>query len=143
MKKLLLVICVVGCWITLTTAQSYIYMPTDIDKSDETERIVDFHADIDIQTDGNIVVTEYITIYAAGIDIKRGIIRNIPEYRMDKNGKKHTMPVHVRGLSRNGKKSDYHKEKTNGQIEIYFGSSDVLLEKGFISTNLFMRRAGK
>ena len=130
MKKLLLVVCMVGCWITLATAQSYNYMPTDMDKSDETERVIDFHADIDIQTDGNIVVTEYITVYAAGIDIKRGIIRNIPEYRVDKYDNKQTTPVKVRGLSRNGKKSGYHSEQVNGEIEIYFGSSDVLLEKG-------------
>ena len=75
-------------WFVSLTAQSYTYTPTDADRSNTTERIVNLHADIEIQTDGNIVVTVYVTLYSAGIDIKRGIVHTIQEYRMDKNGKK-------------------------------------------------------
>ena len=36
------------------------------------ERILDFHADIDVHTDGSMRVTETITVRAEGREIKRG-----------------------------------------------------------------------
>jgi Predicted membrane protein len=127
-----ILICVSAQMLASVT-QSYNYMPTESDRSNTTERIIDFHADIKIMPDGNAVITEYLTLYAAGIGIKRGILRNIPEYRIDKNGTKRTLPVNIISLKRNGESSEYHTEISydSGERErvIYFGSSNVMLEK--------------
>ena len=129
-----------------SATQQYTYTPTAADKKNTTERIIDFHADIKIMTDGNAVITEYLTLYAAGIDIKRGIIRNIPEYRIDKNGTKKKLPVNIVSLKRNGESSEYHTEISNvsGKRErvVYFGSSDVMLEKGIHQYELVYETRG-
>ena len=136
MKKLVLLLFMIGGLTIQAPAamQPYTYITTEADRSNDTERYIDFHADIKIMTDGNVIITEYITLYAAGVDIKRGITRSIPEYRIDKNGKKKTIPVKVISLSRNGERSDYHTEASNGssgrECVVYFGSGDVMLKKG-------------
>ena len=54
------------------------------------ERIVSFHADIDVQADGGMNVTETITIRAEGRDIKRGIYRDLPTTYSDAAGRRIT-----------------------------------------------------
>ena len=134
MKQLFWFSCLLICVIETATAQSYIYTPTDNDRSNKTERIIDLYADIKIRIDGTVTVTEYFTIYASGIDIRRGIARNIPEYRTDKNGKRKTIPVNILSLTHNGEKSEYHTETSyqsgGKEIILYTGSSNILLEKG-------------
>ena len=134
MKKLLLISFLLICVIVPATAQSYAYEPTDDDLSNTTERIIDLYADIEIQTDGTVTVTEYFTFYVNRININRGIIRNIPEQRIDKNGKKKTIPVKILSVTHNGKESDYHTETKynsgNRELYIYTGSQSILLEKG-------------
>ena len=105
------------CLIIPTAAQSDIYTPTDADQANTTERIINFHADIEIKPDGNLTVTEYLTIYAGGIDIQRGIIRNIPKNRVDTAEIKRKSTIKVISLTRNGEKSDYHTEMTSDYNE--------------------------
>jgi len=35
-----------------------------------------------VKHNGNLIVAEYLTIYADGIDIRHGIVRNIPKLRV-------------------------------------------------------------
>ena len=42
------------------------------------ERILDFHSDIDIATDGSMIVAETIKVNAEGNRIRRGIYRDFP-----------------------------------------------------------------
>ena len=53
----------------------------------QTERIIRFHSDIKIETDGRIEVAEHIKVYAGGNEIKRGIVREFPLYRKNDKGK--------------------------------------------------------
>jgi len=43
----------------------------------QQERIIRFHSDIKIETDGRIEVAEHIRVYAGGNEIRRGIIREL------------------------------------------------------------------
>jgi hypothetical protein len=52
------------------------------------ERVIRFHSDITIDTTGRIEVTEHIRVYAAGNEIKRGIVRELPLTREMKDGKR-------------------------------------------------------
>ena len=145
MKKLLL-FCLLMGWVLPLPAQPGAYIPTDADRNNTTERIIDLHADIKIMTDGTVIVTEYLTIYAAGIDIRRGIIRNIPKCRKDRDGKKKTLPVKIRSLTRNGEPSEYRTETSyksgDEELLVYTGSSDVLLEKGIHQYTLVYETRG-
>ena len=129
-----------------SASQPYTYTPTEADRSNDMERIIDFHTDIRVMTDGNAIITEYLTLYAAGIDIKRGIKRNIPEYRIDKNERIKTLPVNIISLKRNGEQSEYHTEisynSENRERVVYFGSSDVILEKGIHQYELVYETRG-
>ena len=125
MKKILIP-CLLMIWFVSLSAQIYTYTPTDADRNNTTERIINLHVELEIQTDGNLIVTEYFTIYAAGIDIRRGIDRIIPEFRLDKDKKERSTPVKIHGLTHNGKKSDYVKTFSNKCYTIGFGNDDFL-----------------
>ena len=43
------------------------------------ESVKAFHADIQVQTDGSVIVTEKITVNSEGLRIKRGISRHLPK----------------------------------------------------------------
>ena len=43
----------------------------------QQERIIRFHSDIKIETDGRLEIAEHIRVYADGNKIKRGIIREL------------------------------------------------------------------
>ena len=64
-----------------------------------SEGIKNFHADIQVQTDGSVVVTEKITVHSDGLRIKRGISRHLPK----KKGVKYS----VLSVKRDGKKEPY------------------------------------
>ena len=117
-------------WFVPLMAQTYSYRPTKEDLNNTRERLIDFHSDIDIQIDGTVRVTEYITLYAEGIDIRRGIVRNIPEIRVNEDGREKKIPVKVISLKRNGSESPYHTEYANNDREIFFGSSEATLATG-------------
>ena len=144
MIKPLLLSCLLFAWIMPSVvAQSDIYTPTEADMANSTERIIDLHSDIEIKSDGNLIVTEYLTIYCAGIDIRRGIVRNIPEQRVDTAGVKRRTPINVLSLTRNGESSGYHKERLGRDLLIYTGSSDVMIEKGIHQYKLVYETQGK
>ena len=134
MKKLYLFLNMFICLVVPVSAQPYFYTPTGADKNNHTERIIDLHADIRIHSDGNVIVTEYFTVYAAGVNIRRGITRDIPEYRIDRNNKTRSIPVEILSVKHNGEISEYHTETSrksgNSEIIVYTGSSDAFLEKG-------------
>ena len=98
--------------------------------SQQHERIIRFHADITIDTDGRIEIAEHIKVYAAGIEIKRGIVREIPLYRRDNKGKRVRMDYKVLSVKCNGTNTQYRTENENRNLVIYIGDANVLLTKG-------------
>lgn len=100
------------------------------DANYEVERIIRFHSDIDIETDGKVTVSESIKVYGGLYDIQRGIVRSIPLYRTTKEGKKERVNFKVTEVQRDGKKEKYKTEDTNGYREIYIGNADVRLQLG-------------
>ena len=121
-------------WIVPATAQSNVYTPTEADMENTMERFLHFHVDIVIHPDGNAVFTENITLYAAGIDIRKGIIRNIPEYRIEASGRKKNIPIKVLNVMLDGEDVIFRTESrlTSGKPEqlIYTNESDYFLKKG-------------
>lgn len=95
-----------------------------------TERFLNFHVDIEVDTTGRMEIKEYISVYANGRNIRRGIFRQIPIYRTDVYGKKHKLDIKVLSVSRDGNPEEYSTSTEGDYREIRIGSPDVLLSPG-------------
>ncbi|MDR2918190.1 MAG: DUF2207 domain-containing protein [Tannerella sp.] len=98
--------------------------------SNESEHILHFHSDIVIEETGRVLISESIKVYAAGEDIKRGIVRSIPLYRNDNKNNKVRMDFRILSVLRDGSHEDFMTEDYGDNREIYIGNKDVLLKPG-------------
>jgi uncharacterized membrane protein YgcG len=106
------------------------------------ERILSFHSDVHVLTDGIIEVTETIQVQAEGKQIRRGIYRDFPvEYR-DRLGNIHKISVETLSLQRNDKIEPYKTVRNGRDIRTYFGRSDVFISSG-IHTYTYRYRANR
>ncbi|GGG52508.1 membrane protein [Bizionia arctica] len=96
----------------------------------QSERVLSFHSDIQVDTSSVITVTESIKIYATGTIFKRGITRTIPTESLDSLGRKHKLDFKILSIERDGSVSKYHTEKGSGSITIFVGEQDVFLTEG-------------
>jgi hypothetical protein len=95
----------------------------------ENERILSFHSKIEIQKDRSVIVTEEITVWSQGIEIKRGVYRDVPlNFKLPDGTIRQSLKI--LNLERNGKPEKYKTEMITGGIRIYAGSSDVNLTRG-------------
>ncbi len=96
----------------------------------QDERIIRFHADIVIDTTGRIEVAEHIRVYAAGIDIRRGIIREIPIYRRNNTGRRKHVDIRVLSVQCNGADVPYLRKEESGHAVIRTGDENTWLTPG-------------
>ena len=73
------------------------------------------------------MVTETITVVAAGQEVKRGITRTLP------------LPVELLTVRRDGRAEPYHTTRRDGHLTLYAGERAVLLEPGTYSYQLTYR----
>ena len=64
------------------------------------EIIRSFHSNIDIAVDGELTVTETITVQSEGKQIKRGIYRDFPTLYTDRYGNRHRVMFDVIEIGR-------------------------------------------
>lgn len=112
----------------------------------ESDRILLFHSDISIQTNGDILVKETIKVYN-GIGgsndlIQRGIVRSFPTVYKTKEGFRSTVPFKLISTRKNGIPEPFHSKELENGIEFYLGSSDVYLDEG-IYTYEIIYQTGK
>lgn len=87
------------------------------------ETIKDFHADIQAQTDGSVLVIERITVHSDGLQIKRGISRSLPKTK----GVKYS----VLSVKRDGKKEPYSVSNCSKRFfTINIGNENYLPHNG-------------
>ena len=96
----------------------------------ENERITSFHSDMVIDVDGTVRVTEHIAVYAAGREIKQGIVRKIPLYRTDRNGKRKKVDIQMISVQFNNSKINSRIDRETDDILVYTADHDVFLEPG-------------
>ena len=96
----------------------------------QQERIIRFHSDIKIETDGRIEVAEHIRVYAGGNEIKRGIVRKLLLYRENNKGKKVKMDYKILSVQCNGADTKYRTEHRSEKLEVYIGDAEALLSAG-------------
>ena len=111
--------------------------------SAQSERIISFHSDIEVDTSSTITIKESIKIYANGTVFKRGITRTIPTVSRDSSGKKVMLDYKILSVERDGRTSKYHTQKGNDVITIYVGESEVFLNEGEYNYTITYRMSGQ
>jgi len=94
------------------------------------ERILDYHSDILIHTDGSLMVTETIRVQAEGNNIRRGIFRDFPTRYKDRYGNHYQVGLDVLDVQRNGAPEPFHTENRANGVRIYIGSADRMVANG-------------
>ncbi|MBN2010807.1 DUF2207 domain-containing protein [candidate division KSB1 bacterium] len=98
--------------------------------AEQEERILNYHSDIFIQSDGSMLVTETIRVIAMGDNIKRGIYRTFPTTYHDQYGNRIKVGFNVTDVLRDGRQEAYHIERESNGVKIYIGQQDVFLKSG-------------
>jgi len=96
----------------------------------EPERILNFTSHIQISLDGSMTVTESITIYASGNQIKRGIYRDFPTRYKARQGNTINVGFKVLEVLRDGQSEGYHLKTLSNGIRVYIGRKNRMLQPG-------------
>ncbi|HQV51289.1 MAG: DUF2207 domain-containing protein [Flavobacteriales bacterium] len=96
----------------------------------QSERINSFHTDLTVAPDGQLTVTEEITIHAEGDQFKRGIVRKLPLRFQDHNGRQHRVTYELSAVEIFGATSPYHTATEGDDFLLYVGSEGNFLEPG-------------
>lgn len=91
------------------------------------EVITNFASQIEIKRNGVIVVTETIQVQVEGVEIKRGIYRDLPTIFQGPLSLRQEVPFHVLSVRRDGRDEPWRTELRSNGIRIYIGDANVLL----------------
>jgi uncharacterized membrane protein YgcG len=94
------------------------------------ERILSFHSEIRVLTDGMIEVTETIKVRAEGNRIKRGIYRDLPTEYEDGHGNEVKIAFKPLAVLRNERPEAFHTQEIRRGVRTYFGSANRLINAG-------------
>ena len=94
------------------------------------ERILEFHSDIQVLTDGWIEVTETIKVRAEGNRIRRGIYRDFPTEYRDRLNNRYEVDFEPLAVLRNDLREDFHTQGIDRGRRVYFGSANRYLDHG-------------
>ncbi len=96
----------------------------------QSEKINAFHTDLTVAADGQLTVTEEITIHAEGVEFKRGIVRKLPLRFTDHNGRQHRVQYELTAVEIFGAPSPHHTATEGDDFVLYVGSEGNFLEPG-------------
>jgi len=100
------------------------------------EVIKSFHARIEIARNGDLTVTETITVNAEGREIQRGIFRDFPRTFVDDEGRSRRVGFTVLSVKRGGQDEPYQTSIHNDDSRVYIGDEDVFLDEGIYTYEL-------
>ena len=111
------------------------------------ERILNYDTRILVTEDGELLVTETITVTAEHAAIRRGIYRDFPTtYAIPTTtsnalatSKKHHVGFEIISVMRDGENEQYHTKKQQNGIRIYIGDKDKYVSKGQHTYEIFYR----
>lgn len=90
------------------------------------ETIERFHADVLVQPDGSLEVTETIAVRAEGSEIRRGIVREFPTRYRDRFGNRVVVDFEMIGVERNGRPEPFWTELVANGVEVFLGDDSFL-----------------
>jgi len=94
------------------------------------EEIRAFASDVELRTDGSVRVLETIDVQVEGIDIRRGIYRDIHVTMLGASGNKIRIAFEVEAVTRKGKPEMFRVERMGDFQRIWIGDPDVFLPHG-------------
>ncbi|MEO7324050.1 MAG: DUF2207 domain-containing protein [Dokdonella sp.] len=94
------------------------------------ERILAFHSDIVVNADASMQVTEMIRVRSEANQIRHGIYRDFPTDYRDRYGNRVHVDFEAQALTRDGRDEPFHSEAQSNGVRVYFGSSDMTLDRG-------------
>ena len=94
------------------------------------ERITRFVSDVAVQTNGDVLVTETISLRAEGAVIKHGITRDFPTVYSKHDGTKVDVAFDVLGVTRDGAPENYALEQLSNGWRVRIGRADALVAPG-------------
>lgn len=94
------------------------------------ERITRFVSEVDVQRNGDLLVTETIAVQAEGQSIKRGILRDFPTSYTNKDGTHVEVGFDVQSVTRDGASERYATERLANGVRVRIGSADKILNTG-------------
>lgn len=113
MNKLLFLVCLLTA--TVATAQ---------------ERILDFQSTVVVNKDRSVDVTEEIKVQVEGINIQRGIYRDIITTMQDERGKRQRLKLTVQEVLKNGSPENFVTEPNGIYTQVKIGNAEVFLSNG-------------
>ncbi|MDX2274052.1 MAG: DUF2207 domain-containing protein [Hyphomonadaceae bacterium] len=93
------------------------------------EQINRFDVVIDVETDGDIFVTENINVTAEGNAIRRGIFRDLPRY-YEREGERLPYEYEIESVERDGQSEPYDTTQEGNAFRIRIGEEDTFLDYG-------------
>ncbi|WP_139422441.1 DUF2207 domain-containing protein [Chryseobacterium mulctrae] len=93
------------------------------------EKILSFHADIDVDKNSGLSITEKIKVHSLGENIKRGIFRSLPLVR-NLNDRTQKVKYNIVSVKKDGVDEDFHEEIEDGYLKVYVGNKEVILSPG-------------
>lgn len=93
------------------------------------ERITNFDVDIQVETSGDIVITETIDVISTGDAIKRGIFRELP-VRYTFMGVSQTRNYDLLSITRDGREDTVSASRNGNALVWRIGEADVFLDPG-------------
>ncbi len=91
------------------------------------EQINLFDVTIEVQTDGDVRITEKIEVTAEGNQIRRGIFRDLPRY-YSFGGRRFRYDYDVISVMRDGRREPYAREGVGNAVRIRIGDADRFLD---------------
>ena len=96
----------------------------------QSERIRSFHTNLTVAADGQLTVTEEISIHAEGDQFKRGIVRRLPTRFVDHYGRQHRVEYELKAVEIFGAPSPHHTANEGDDFVLYVGSEGNFLDPG-------------
>lgn len=90
------------------------------------ERILSYDSQVDVLADGTLEVTERITVFAEGRQIRRGIYRDFPTRYRDRYGNRVRVGLEVLGAERDGRPEPWFTERIGNGVRINTGDDSFL-----------------
>jgi uncharacterized membrane protein YgcG len=96
------------------------------------EKVNRFDVGITVQADGDILVSETISVFSEGDVIRRGIFRDLPRFYADDANEGDKLPYQydVRRVTRDGNREPYETETDGNTFRIRIGDPDIFITSG-------------
>jgi uncharacterized membrane protein YgcG len=94
------------------------------------EHILDFHSDITVNQDSSLQVTETITVFATGNQIRHGIYREFPTRYQDVFNNRYIVGFQMLAATRDSADEPFRVEDYSSGKRIYLGTPGAMVPRG-------------